>query len=253
LRARRRKNTPIPRALVLAVLCAFMFAAHAGGVQMLEPVTIAGSREGLVGLADSASEGTVTQKQIATRPWLRPGEVLETVPGLIVTQHSGDGKANQFFLRGFNLDHGTDFATFALGVPVNLPTDAHGQGYTDVNFLILELINTVRYRKGPYSAQQGDFSAAGSVRVDYVRTLESSIGEVGFGENGFRRLFAATAPKLGAGNLLIAGEGYNNDGPWLVPQDYRKKNAVLCYAQGSEFDGFDVSFLAYDADWTATD
>jgi outer membrane receptor protein involved in Fe transport len=253
MRARTRKNTPVPRTLVLAVLCAFTSAAHAGGVQTLEPVTIAGSREGLVGLADSASEGTVTQKQIATRPWLRPGEVLETVPGLIVTQHSGDGKANQFFLRGFNLDHGTDFATFALGVPVNLPTHAHGQGYTDVNFLIPELINTVRYRKGPYSAQQGDFSAAGSVRVDYVRTLESSIGEVGFGENGFRRLFAATAPKLGAGNLLIAGEGYNNDGPWLVPQDYRKKNAVLRYAQGSEFDGFDVSFLAYDADWTATD
>lgn len=247
----KRNVSPIAPALAHA-LALFSGLAVAGGVQSLDPVTVTGARAGL-GVADSASEGTVMQQQIATRPWLRPGEVLETVPGLIITQHSGDGKANQYFLRGFNLDHGTDFATFVLGMPINMPTHAHGQGYTDLNFLIPELVGSVRYRKGPYSAQQGDFAAAGSARIDYVRTLSSSIGEVGFGENGFRRLFAATAPKIGDGSFLLAAEGYDNDGPWQVCQGYKKKNAVLRYSQGTVADGFDMSFLAYDAEWTATD
>jgi outer membrane receptor protein involved in Fe transport len=240
------------RALGALLLMSVLSRVWAGGEQTLEPVTVTG-RAGLIGAADSASEGTVTREQVAARALLRPGEVLETVPGLIVTQHSGDGKANQFFLRGFNLDHGTDFATYALGVPVNLPTHAHGQGYTDVNFLIPELISTVRYRKGPYSVQQGDFGSAGSASVDYVRKLDSSVGELSIGTNGFRRLLAATSPELGAGNLLLAAEGFQNDGPWDVPENFRKKNAALRYAVGDELDGFDIAFLAYDAQWTATD
>jgi hypothetical protein len=251
----RRRAAPRRALIGVAVGVALLpwHAARAGGEQTLEPVTVSASRTGLIGAADSASEGTVTREQISTRAWLRPGEVLETVPGLIVTQHSGDGKANQFFLRGFNLDHGTDFATFALGMPVNLPTHAHGQGYTDVNFLIPELIDSVRYRKGPYSVQQGDFASAGSASVEYVRRLPASFAEVGLGENGFRRLLAATAPRIGAGNLLLAGEGYRNDGPWDVPQDYRKSNAVLRYSTGETYDGLDVTLLAYDAKWKATD
>src|SRR5882762_8259897 len=239
--------------VALAAVCVPWRVALAGGEQTLEPVTVTGSRSGLIGTADSASEGTVTREQVASRAWLRPGEVLETVPGLIVTQHSGDGKANQFFLRGFNLDHGTDFATFVLGMPVNLTTHAHGQGYTDVNFLIPELISSVRYRKGPYSVQQGDFASAGSASVDYVRRLDASFAEVGLGQNGFQRLVAATAPQVGPGNLLIAGEGFRNDGPWNVPEDFRKKNAAVRYSVGDESDGFDIALLAYDADWTATD
>ncbi len=248
--AREGIRRPRPAAFALAIWLPAL--AWAGGVQTLDPVEVT-APGGLVGAADSATEGTVTQKQIATRPWLRPGEVLETVPGLIVTQHTGDGKANQFFLRGFNLDHGTDFATFALGMPLNLPTHAHGQGYTDVNFLIPELINGVRYRKGPYAVQQGDFAAAGSASIEYVRTLPGAFAEVGLGGNGFRRLLAAGAPKLGNGTLLVAGEGFRNDGPWEVPQDYRKRNAVLRYSQGSEGEGWDVALLAYDARWNATD
>jgi outer membrane receptor protein involved in Fe transport len=227
-------------------------AVWAGGTQTLDPVEVKGSGT-LVGAADSASEGTVTQQQIATRAWLRPGEVLETVPGLITTQHSGDGKANQFFLRGFNLDHGTDFATYVLGVPINLPTHAHGQGYTDLNFLIPELVATVRYRKGPYSVQQGDFAAAGSASIDYVRQLPAPFVELGLGENGFRRALAAAAPRVGSGTLLIAGEGFHNDGPWEVKENYLKKNAVLRYSQGDASDGFDIALLAYDAKWTSTD
>jgi outer membrane receptor protein involved in Fe transport len=251
--ARTRQRIGRAGLVLFATAFAPWQSALAGGEQTLEPVTVTAARAGLVGAADSASEGTITREQVASRAWLRPGEVLETVPGLIVTQHSGDGKANQFFLRGFNLDHGTDFATYALGVPVNLPTHAHGQGYTDVNFLIPELISTVRYRKGPYSVQQGDFGSAGSASVDYVRKLESSFGELGVGQNGFRRLLAATSPQLGPGSLLVAGEGFRNDGPWDVPEDFRKKNAALRYSVGDEHDGFDVSLLAYDARWTATD
>jgi outer membrane cobalamin receptor len=239
------------RRFAAALAACHASCAWAGGIQTLEPVEVVAP--GLVGVADSAGEGTVTQRQLAPRPWLRPGEVLETVPGLIVTQHSGDGKANQFFLRGFNLDHGTDFATFALGVPVNLPTHAHGQGYTDVNFLIPELIASVRYRKGPYSVQQGDFAAAGSVAVDYVRALPRPFGEIGLGEDGFKRLLGAVSPMIGTGSLLLAAEGYRSDGPWDVPQGYRKDNAVLRYAQGSERDGFDLAVLGYRARWTATD
>jgi len=85
---------------------------------------------------------------------MRSGEVLETVPGVIVSQHSGEGKANQYYLRGFNLDHGTDFATTVAGMPVNMPTHAHGQGYSDLNFLIPELVSGVQYSKGPYFADR---------------------------------------------------------------------------------------------------
>ena len=106
--------------------------------------------------ADAASQGSVTAKLIENRPALRTGELLEFVPGMIVTQHSGDGKANQYFLRGFNLDHGTDFAMSLEGMPLNMRTHAHGQGYTDLNFLIPELVDRINYKKGPYYADEGE-------------------------------------------------------------------------------------------------
>jgi len=108
----------------------------------------------------AASAGDVSQDQLASKPLLRPGAVLENVPGLIVTQHSGEGKANQYFLRAFNLDHGTDLATSVDGMPVNEPTHAHGQGYTDLNFLIPELATNIKYTKGTYYADEGDAKLA---------------------------------------------------------------------------------------------
>ena len=149
--------------------------------------------ENLVGIAQAASQGAITAKQLDERPLMRDGEVLETVPGLIVTQHSGEGKANQYFLRGFNLDHGTDFATTVAGMPVNMPTHAHGQGYTDLNFLIPELVTGVQFSKGPYYADQGDFATAGSSNINYANALERSIARVEVGGEGFARgLFAAS-------------------------------------------------------------
>src|SRR5262245_39177423 len=131
------KNTMIP--VIAGALCA---AAQAQTQQQETParVHVIGHYDNGIRTSDAASEGTITATLIANRPALRPGEILEFVPGMIVTQHSGDGKANQYYLRGFNLDHGTDFATFVDGMPVNMRSHAHGQGYTDLNFLIPELI-----------------------------------------------------------------------------------------------------------------
>src|SRR5438105_1435040 len=188
--------------------------------------------ENLVGIAQAASQGAITAKQLEQRPLMRDGEVLETVPGVIVTQHSGEGKANQYFLRGFNLDHGTDFASTVAGMPVNVPTHAHGQGYSDLNFLISELVTSVQFSKGPYYADQGDFATAGSSNINYANVLDQSIAHVEAGGDGYARSMFAASPRVGRGHLLAALEVAHNDGPWVHPDAYRKVNGVLRYSQG---------------------
>ncbi|HMN83738.1 MAG TPA: TonB-dependent receptor [Burkholderiaceae bacterium] len=220
----------------------------------LGDVEIAAHYDNSVGSSDAASQGVITSRLLKTRPALRPGEVLEFVPGMIVTQHSGDGKANQYFLRGFNLDHGTDFATWVAGMPVNLPTHGHGHGYTDLNFLIPELVERIEYRKGPYYASNGDFSSAGSAHVALRRTLDQGFGSVTLGSYGYRRLLAAASPKLvNGGTLLAAVEAQGADGPWENPQSLRKWNGVLRYSDGSRSSGFDLTMMAYHARWNSTD
>ena len=218
------------------------------------PVTVVtGRADSLLRIADTASEGFIGRDHLDRRPLLRPGEILETVPGLLVTQHSGAGKANQFFLRGFNLDHGTDFATSLGGVPLNLPSHAHGQGYTDLNFLIPELVGTVHFRKGPSAAEVGDFGSAGAADLGYLRRLERGFATVGGGSFGYARLVAADSRKVGEGDLLYAVEGLHEDGPWTVPSDYRKVNAVVGYDRGTNERGWNVTAMAYAGEWTATD
>ena len=181
--------------------------ARAADSSSVEEVIVTAARQvGASGYA--ASEGTATAEELGNRPLLRPAEVLEAVPGLVVTQHSGDGKANQYFLRGFNLDHGTDFATFVDGVPVNMPTHAHGQGYSDLNFLIPELIERVDYRKGVYYAEEGDFSAAGAAQIHYRSRLDEPLVTVAAGEEGYRRVLAATSRGLADGELLQIGRAH---------------------------------------------
>jgi len=238
---------------VLTLFLLLAQRAFAAGVPTLDEVSVTAKATDQLGVASTSSEGTVTAEQLENRPLLRPAEVLEVVPGLIISQHSGDGKANQYYLRGFNLDHGTDFSTSLMGMPVNMPTHAHGQGYTDLNFLIPELVERVQYRKGTYYAGDGDFSAAGSARIDYVRKLDAPYAQVTQGGGGFSRLLAAASPKVNEGNLLIAAEGYHNDGPWTVPEHLRKDNLVVRYGQGQRDEGWVVSLLGYDAKWTATD
>jgi outer membrane receptor protein involved in Fe transport len=200
----------------------------------------------------SASEKNVSGVAVNARPFSRPAEALEVVPGLIITQHSGDGKANQYFLRGFNLDHGTDLAISVDGMPINMRTHAHGQGYSDLNFLIPELIGSVNIRKGPYFADEGDFSSVGSVHVgllDSIRTMAS----LTFGSFGYRRVLGITSTKLGDGTLLVAGEANTYNGPWDNPDDLRKLNGVMRYSQGTAEDGFSLTGMAYANRWNSTD
>ncbi len=228
-------------------------------------VTVAGSRtfvnladvanpaENLVGIAQSASQGAVTARQLESRPLMRTGEVLETVPGLIVSQHSGEGKANQYYLRGFNLDHGTDFATTIAGMPANMPTHAHGHGYTDLNFMIPELISGVQYSKGPYFAEQGDFVTAGAANITYMNQLNQPLVRLTGGMYGYGRGIVAASRRVGSGVLLGAGEVETNDGPWVVPGEFRKVNVVGRYSQGTTTSGFNVTGMVYSAQWNSTD
>src|SRR6516165_12153111 len=155
---------------------------------------------------DTASQGVVTGEQIQQQPVYRVGETLEVVPGLIVTQHSGEGKANQYFLRGFNLDHGTDIDIWLDDMPVNMRTHAHGQGYADLNFMIPELIGTLQYGKGPYFPDLGDFDTAGAVQINYVDTLPHDLALLSAGMFGYARGLGAASRPVGAGNLLVAAE-----------------------------------------------
>jgi outer membrane receptor protein involved in Fe transport len=247
------KRAFVVRAVAAAVSCACAGALAHGPESELKEVTIQSTRQDLQGVADSASEGIVTSKQLRTRPVLRAGDIMESVPGLVATQHAGEGKANQYFLRGFNLDHGTDFATWVDGVPINFPTHGHGQGYTDLYFLIPELVDTIQFRKGPYYAQEGDFSAVGSARIRTVRRLDRPFGVVEAGRFGYRRLLGAGSFAAGGGDLLLAAERSGDNGPWDVKQDLRKTNVVAKYSRGTLADGWSVGFTHYRARWTSTD
>jgi hypothetical protein len=219
----------------------------------VQEVLVLGRREELLGIAETASQGLVGAEQLATRPLVRPGEVLESVPGLVVTQHSGAGKANQFFLRGYNLDHGTDFLTSFEGVPINLPTHGHGQGYTDVNFLIPELIEGIDFRKGPYFARNGDFASAGSAEVRYRRELPEHLVRVEAGSDDYVRALAADSVATELGTVLYGLELVSADGPWENPDDLDARNGVLRLSRGDRQASSTYTLLAYDADWNATD
>ncbi len=222
-------------------------------VQNLSPIVVTGRSDSLLGIADSAGVGTVGVAQLQARPIMRPGELLETIPGVIITQHSGAGKANQYYLRGFNLDHGTDLATSLDGMPVNLPTHAHGQGYTDLNFMIPELVEAIDYKHGPYSAEDGDFASAGAVNIRYANTLPQNFVTLEGGSFGYARAVTGISSKAGQGSLLFGGEAYHNDGPWIREDDYRKFNGVLRYSQGTSALGWSITAMGYHGKWNATD
>jgi outer membrane receptor protein involved in Fe transport len=209
--------------------------------------------ENLVGIALSASQGAITARRLDARPIMRTGEVLETVPGVVISQHSGEGKANQYYLRGFNLDHGTDFATTLAGMPVNMPTHGHGHGYSDLNFMIPELVSGVQFSKGPYFAEQGDFATAGAANINYVTALDRPIARASGGGDGFARVLAAASPVVGRGRLLAAFELQRNDGPWINPDDYRKVNGVVRYTHGNTVNGLSITGMAYRGKWNSTD
>ena len=257
LMTRRPEKTLIATALSLACGLAGAQASPAGApevVASVQQVEVDGHYANGVGTSDAASQGTVRGERLTDLPLLRPGEVLETVPGLVVTQHSGDGKANQYFLRGYNLDHGTDFATWVDGVPINMPTNAHGQGYTDLNFLIPELVEKIDYRKGPYFAEDGDFSSAGSARIKYVDRLDQGLLNLSTGSNGYRRMLLGASTSLASGpRMLGALEVQRDDGPWTTPEGVRKYNGLLKISDGDYARGWSATAMDYTNHWTSTD
>ncbi len=207
----------------------------------------------LVGIAASATQGTVGQTEIQDRPILRSGEVLEAVPGVIITQHAGGGKANQYFLRGFNLDHGTDFAIFIDDMPLNLPSHAHGEGYADMNIVIPEFVKRVDYEKGPYYADVGNYGSAGSAHLVFFNMLPHDFSQVEGGMFGYGRAVFGVSQKLGLGNVLYGGEAYHDNGPWAHPDNYYKFNGFLTYSRGGDADGVSITARGYHGTWHSSD
>jgi hypothetical protein len=216
-------------------------------------IDVQGREDDLIGITDSATQGTVGAKEIQDRPILRSGEILETVPGVIITQHAGGGKANQYFLRGFNLDHGTDFAIFIDDMPLNLPAHAHGEGYADMNTVIPEFVKRVNYEKGPYYADVGNYGSAGSAHLEFFKTLPQNFFQVEGGMYGYGRAVFGVSQRLGPGNLLYGGEEYYDNGPWTHPDAYNKINGILTYSQGRDTDGFSITARGYHGKWHSSD
>lgn len=223
-------------------------------IAMLESVTVYGRRMDLLGTSISAAEGVIGSADIENRPVLRTGEILEFVPGMVVTQHSGSGKANQYFLRGFNLDHGTDFATSVDAMPVNMRSHGHGQGYTDLNFIIPELIQEIQYRKGPYYAEVGDFSGAGAAQFSLKNTLDKNALSLTAGEYAYQRLYTATQVDVAAGQLVLGVEAQTYAGPWTdIDEDVHKTNLLVRYSSSIGGGDFSLTAMGYRNRWSAAD
>lgn len=243
----------------------------------LATVVVTGKAEDLLGVAPSASKGQASSEELLSRPILRRGEILESIPGVIITQHAGGGKANQYFLRGFNLDHGTDFATSIEGMPLNMRTHAHGQGYTDLNPLLPELISRVDYVKGTYTAANGDLSTAGSADFTLFDSLSRGIATFEIGEDDYYRGLIADSinlndptpdpvtggknpgknpiqPAVGPQRVLTYALEYNSyEGPWALSEDFQRWNGLLRYFEGDEDDFFSITFMGYRGEWQSTD
>ena len=226
-------------------------------IDELEPLIVTGKSESLVGTAGTASKGQASAQDLAERPFLRRGELLELVPGVIITQHSGDGKANQYFVRGFNLDHGTDFSISMDGQPVNFVTHGHGQGYADLNLIIPELVEKLDYWKGPFFGQLGDLSTAGAAKFNFFDTLPQGIATLSIGENNFFRGLLADTIDLSDGKdksgLTYALEYNYYDGPWDREGNSQRVNGFLKYFKESGPDKFSLTAMGYDGKWDSTD
>lgn len=240
------------RTLTLNLLIALHANAFADD-SLVHRVSIDGSRSSQLGLLDAANAGMIGQKKLENMTTYRPGELLEAIPGVIVSQHSGEGKANQFYLRGFNLDHGTDLRTTLDDMPVNQRSHSHGQGWTDLNFLIPELAARMDYKKGPYSSTTGDFSSAGSAAITYANRLRQSIFSSTVGEHNYQRALLAASPDFADGSFLYALELMHNDGPFIQGDNFKKINAVVRYSEGFANNGFNLSAMLYRGSWSATD
>jgi hypothetical protein len=225
----------------------------AAGTEPLEEVIVFGRGTQLVGTAEAASEGSVGGADLLVRPMLRVAELLEAVPGMVAVQHSGSGKANQYFLRGFNLDHGTDFITYVDGMPWNLRSHGHGQGYLDVNGLLPETVERINYRKGTYRADVGDFSMVAASFITTIDRLDSPFVAFEGGENGWGRFAAGGTIELGGGALTALGEYKTYDGPWQLAEALEHTSIWGKYLRRTGFGTMALTLSAYEGDWHPTE
>ena len=237
----------------LVVLGSSHVRAHEDHVGPIEEIIVYGRAEQQIGVATAASSGQVGEADIQFAPRMRVGELVESVPGMVATQHSGTGKANQYFLRGFNLDHGTDFSAHANGVPLNMRTHGHGQGYLDLNFLIPELVATTKFRKGPYHAAVGDFSSAGTVEFLFYDRLAQPVFSATLGEDNYLRGLAAGSTAAGAGWLTGALDITRYDGPWERSENLEQSKFQLSYVQPLGDGQIRLEVQGYDGEWDSTD
>ena len=222
-------------------------------VDELDALVITGKAESLIGEALTASKGQSDRKELLERPYLRRGELLEVVPGMVVTQHAGGGKANQYFVRGYNLDHGTDFGLFVDGMPANYRAHGHGQGYADLNFLIPEFIGQLDYTKGPFYANLGDLTTAGSAQFSLVDSLPHGFAKVEIGEDNYWRGVFGDSVSAGDGILTFGGEYNYYDGPWQLSQNSKRTNGIIRWHKGDENAWFNATLMGYWADWRSSD
>ena len=218
-----------------------------------DALVIYGKAEDLTGVALSATQGQASREELSQRPVLRRGELLEVVPGVIITQHAGGGKANQYYVRGYNLDHGTDFHVGLDGMPANYRTHAHGQGYADLNFIVPEFVEKLTYFKGPFFASYGDLSTAGGADYSLVSSLEEGIGSVTYGAYDYLRLLGADSWEAGGGTLTLGGEYTNENGPWQTPNDYHRYNGMAKWHYGDDENFFSLTGLFHKGEWNSSD
>jgi len=198
----------------------------------------------------ASSEVLIPGRDFELRPHGRPADVVRLIPGFVISQHQGGGKAEQYLLRGFDADHGTDVALFVDGLPVNLRSHAHGQGYADLHFLIPETVKLVEGFKGPYFVEFGDFNTAGAVTFVTRDFVEENTVEAAGGMFNTQRYVALLSPTRDALKSLVALEAYRNDGPFEHPNGYERFN-LFAKASATVTEGMDLSLWAshYQATW----
>ncbi len=252
MKARYRMSKALLGGVMLAGAMAAPARAEEAEASEAKEIVVTARGELRIGKAVAASEGAVASGDLANRPLLRPAELLEAVPGLIATQHSGGGKANQYFLRGFNLDHGTDFALSIDDMPMNFRTHGHGQGYLDVGGLIPETVERIDYRKGPYRAEDGDFAFVGSARLT-TKDRIAPFAAVEVGGYAYRRFVAGGSVPLGNGDVLFVGQAKSYDGPWELPEDLMSYSGLFKYGVETPIGKIRLSANVYHATWNPTE
>lgn len=249
-----RNRLPLIIAAVIAAQSPFA-AGQSDGVQpgRIDEMIVFGRNTDLVGVADAATEGSVSGADLLVRPMFKTSELLESMPGMVAVQHSGSGKANQYFLRGFNLDHGTDYTALIDGTPLNMRSHGHGQGYLDVNGLIPETVQGIDYRKGPYRADLGDFSLAGASFIHTIDELERDFISTEAGEYGWRRVAGGLSQEVVGGTFTLVGEYKQYDGPWQQDEDLDHAAIWAKYRTSLDFAEAAFTLSGYEASWRPTE